>query len=288
MPASSSALRHPESSPPPASCCRRESAAALPRNKQRHARVLPETLPSSLPETPPRNSRRTAASPWRSSAPCISLRRPSPRLLRNPLVLSQARGSVARTSPVSAPAANARSPSRSCSRPRRRTPAATGRRSASPYAVASLGCSCLLSDWRRSRRSTAPAWAALPAVPAGSPAAPNTAASCVRSRVRSQTPAPPHARSCLPPTRPAEHVHRSPRCTSLRCPTNLPLSTTVRETKIRRSTFSPPHHPLSRRDAVYFRSGVYIRVPMPKDVLELPIFGTVCLLSSSLTIHMAV
>ena len=28
--------------------------------------------------------------------------------------------------------------------------------------------------------------------------------------------------------------------------------------------------------------------PLPKDVLELPIFGTVCLLSSSLTIHLAV
>src|SRR5262245_41206257 len=28
--------------------------------------------------------------------------------------------------------------------------------------------------------------------------------------------------------------------------------------------------------------------PMPKDVLELPIFNTVCLLSSSLTIHLAV
>ncbi|HEY6269720.1 MAG TPA: UPF0149 family protein [Candidatus Acidoferrum sp.] len=39
--------------------------------------------------------------------------------------------------------------------------------------------------------------------------------------------------------------------------TNLALSTTVRETKIRRSTFPPPHHPLSRRDAVYFPSGVY-------------------------------
>jgi hypothetical protein len=39
----------------------------------------------------------------------------------------------------------------------------------------------------------------------------------------------------------------------------LALSTTIRETKIRRSTFPPPHHPLSRRDAVYFRSGVYIR-----------------------------
>src|SRR5208282_2211887 len=180
-----------------------------------------------------------------------------PRLLRSPLVPSQGRGSAARTSPVSAPAANARSPSRSCSRPCRRTPAATGRRSASPYAVASQDCSCLLPEWRRSRRSTAPAWAALLVVPAGSPAVPNTAASYARSRVRSQTPAPPHARSCLPPTRPAEHVHRSPRCTSLRCPTNLPLSTTVRETKIRRSTFLPPHHPLSRRDAVYFCSGVY-------------------------------
>jgi hypothetical protein len=37
----------------------------------------------------------------------------------------------------------------------------------------------------------------------------------------------------------------------------LAFSTTVRETKIRRSSFPPPHHPLSRRDAVYFRSGVY-------------------------------
>src|SRR5450631_1224085 len=37
----------------------------------------------------------------------------------------------------------------------------------------------------------------------------------------------------------------------------MAFSTTVRETKIRRSTFPPPHHPLSRRDAVYFRSGVY-------------------------------
>src|SRR5713226_5445464 len=206
----------------------------------------------------PQSSRPTAASPWQSSAPCIPLRRRSPRLLRNPLVLSQGRGPVARTSPAFAPPANARSPSRSCSRPCRRTPAATGRRSASPYAVASRGCSCLLPEWRRSRRSTAPAWAALPAAPAGSPAAPNTAASCVRSRVRSQTRAPPHARSYPPPTRPAEHVHKSPRCTSLRCPTNLALSTTVRETKIRRSTFPPPHHPLSRRDAVYFLSGAYI------------------------------
>src|SRR6266403_6015697 len=50
MPASSSAFRPPESWPPPASCCRRESAAALPRNKQRRARVRPETLPSSPPE----------------------------------------------------------------------------------------------------------------------------------------------------------------------------------------------------------------------------------------------
>ncbi len=32
---------------------------------------------------------------------------------------------------------------------------------------------------------------------------------------------------------------------------------TIRETKIRRSTFPPPHHPFSRRDAVYFHSGVY-------------------------------
>jgi len=80
---------------------------------------------------------------------------------------------------------------------------------------------------------------------------------CGHQREGSQTPAPPHARSYLPPTRPGEHVHRSPRCTSLRCPTNLPLSTTVRETKIRGSTFPPPHHPLLRRNAVYFCTGVY-------------------------------
>src|SRR6266403_1029606 len=78
MPASSSAFRPPESWPPPASCCRRESAAALPRNKQRRARVLPETLPSSPPEMLLRSSRPTAASPWRSSAPCIPLRRSYP------------------------------------------------------------------------------------------------------------------------------------------------------------------------------------------------------------------
>src|SRR5882724_11425849 len=77
------------------------------------------------------------------------------------------------------------------------------------------------------------------------------------SRARSQTPGPGHARSCRPPTQPAEHAHRSARCTALRCPTNLAHSTAVRETKIRRSTFPPPHHPLSRRDAVYFWSGVY-------------------------------
>ncbi len=136
-------------------------------------------------------------------------------------------------------------------------------RSASPFAVALRGCSCLLSEWRRSRRSTAPAWAASSVVPASSPAAPNTAASCVRSRARSQTPAPPHARSCLPPTRPVEHVHRSPRYTSLRCPTNLVLSATVRETKIRRSTFAPPHQLLSQRDAVYFCTDIYTSIVTP-------------------------
>jgi len=110
----------------------------------------------------------------------------------------------------------------------------------------------------------------LPAAPAGSPAARNTAASCARSRVRSQTPAPPHARSYLPPTRPANTSIDLHGVHSLRCPTNLALSTTIRETKIRRSTFPPPHHPLSRRDAVYFRSGVTFahkqkHFPLPKS-----------------------
>ena len=40
--------------------------------------------------------------------------------------------------------------------------------------------------------------------------------------------------------------------------------------------------------AYIFYIGKSLSGPMPKDVLELPIFGTVCLLSSSLTIHMAV
>jgi cytochrome c oxidase subunit 3 len=40
--------------------------------------------------------------------------------------------------------------------------------------------------------------------------------------------------------------------------------------------------------AYIFYIGKSMSGPMPKDVLELPIFGTVCLLSSSLTIHLAV
>ena len=40
--------------------------------------------------------------------------------------------------------------------------------------------------------------------------------------------------------------------------------------------------------AYIFYIGKSLSGPMPKDVLELPIFGTVCLLSSSLTIHFAV
>src|SRR6202046_854418 len=40
--------------------------------------------------------------------------------------------------------------------------------------------------------------------------------------------------------------------------------------------------------AYIFYIGKSAAGPQPKDVLELPIFGTVCLLSSSLTIHLAV
>jgi cytochrome c oxidase subunit III len=40
--------------------------------------------------------------------------------------------------------------------------------------------------------------------------------------------------------------------------------------------------------AYIFYTGKSLSGPMPKDVLELPIFTTVCLLSSSLTIHLAV
>jgi len=40
--------------------------------------------------------------------------------------------------------------------------------------------------------------------------------------------------------------------------------------------------------AYIFYMGKSLSGPMPKDVLELPIFDTVCLLSSSLTIHLAV
>ncbi len=40
--------------------------------------------------------------------------------------------------------------------------------------------------------------------------------------------------------------------------------------------------------AYIFYIGKSLSGPMPKDVLELPIFNTVCLLSSSLTIHLAV
>ena len=40
--------------------------------------------------------------------------------------------------------------------------------------------------------------------------------------------------------------------------------------------------------AYIFYLGKSLSGPMPKDVLELPILGTVCLLSSSLTIHLAV
>jgi cytochrome c oxidase subunit III len=40
--------------------------------------------------------------------------------------------------------------------------------------------------------------------------------------------------------------------------------------------------------AYIFYIGKSVIGPMPKDVLELPIFSTICLLSSSLTIHLAV
>ena len=40
--------------------------------------------------------------------------------------------------------------------------------------------------------------------------------------------------------------------------------------------------------AYIFYLGKSLSGPMPKDVLQLPIFGTICLLSSSLTIHLAV
>jgi cytochrome c oxidase subunit III len=40
--------------------------------------------------------------------------------------------------------------------------------------------------------------------------------------------------------------------------------------------------------AYIFYIGKSVVGPMPKDVLELPIFGTICLLSSSLTIHLAI
>jgi cytochrome c oxidase subunit 3/cytochrome o ubiquinol oxidase subunit 3 len=40
--------------------------------------------------------------------------------------------------------------------------------------------------------------------------------------------------------------------------------------------------------AYIFYLGKSLSGPMPKDVLETPIFNTICLLSSSLTIHLAV
>jgi cytochrome c oxidase subunit 3 len=40
--------------------------------------------------------------------------------------------------------------------------------------------------------------------------------------------------------------------------------------------------------AYIFYNGKSVSGPMPKDVLELPILATVCLLSSSLTVHLAV
>src|ERR1700719_5240160 len=40
--------------------------------------------------------------------------------------------------------------------------------------------------------------------------------------------------------------------------------------------------------AYIFYIGKSMSGPMPKDVLEVPIFNTICLLSSSLTIHLAV
>ncbi len=40
--------------------------------------------------------------------------------------------------------------------------------------------------------------------------------------------------------------------------------------------------------AYIFYIGKSVAGPTPQDVLELPIFSTICLLSSSLTIHLAV
>src|SRR5271157_9152 len=85
----------------------------------------------------------------------------------------------------------ARSPSRSCSRPRSRARLLAARRSAWPYASASSAAAYPPPIWRRSRPATAPAWAAGSASAAGNPAAKNTPASCRSSSAPAQTPGPP-------------------------------------------------------------------------------------------------
>ena len=178
--------------------------------------------------------------------------------------------SAARTSPAGAASRPARSPSRSCSRPCNACSARS--RSKIRFAV----CRCFLGFVLSSSRmasitpTQAPAWAASPALSAGSPAEPNTAASSAPSREPVRTPALPPAHFC-PRRKPlAAHAHRAPLCTPLRCSTIAAVgSTEPNQFRYPRSRPSPVKQesggllllrritPLARRNAVYFRSGAY-------------------------------
>lgn len=110
-----------------------------------------------------------------------------------------------------------------CSRPCSRALPAGGRRSASRCVVVSWVDSGRLSEWRRSRPATAPAWAASPLARAGSPAARRSATSCARSRGRSQTRSLPRVDFFPRQKLLVVHVHRVPPSTFLRCFTNPEL-----------------------------------------------------------------
>src|SRR5665811_1464188 len=112
----------------------------------------------------------------------------------------------------------------------------------------------------RSRPATAPVSAAEPTPSAGSPAESSSAASCVPPPAPVQTPALPRARSCLLPEQLAEPAHKAPLSTSLRCFTNSALNSSTQSfAKPKSGGLVLPRRitPLSRRDAVYVRSGVY-------------------------------
>src|SRR5271157_1685047 len=175
----------------------------------------PETLPSSPPEMPSRSSRPSVAGRSRSSGPS------APRHRRSP--------APRRSRPAPCPQHGQRNEHLPATQRRGahvvlHDGLTAGERVLRPQAIKDpLG---LLPEWRRSRPSTAPAWAASLALSAGSLAESNNPTSCVPSPGPIQTPARPTVDFCPRPKPLAVYAHRSPPGTSLRCPTISALGST--------------------------------------------------------------